>query len=104
MKNSSTSDSNIEGICWQVTDDDRQLLYVFERGKKKLMEGSSVEFTGSFSSQLTSFLKQTPARRIIILDAKIYVFYIRSPRHDAYNGIKPKMDPLVMLNGAPIQF
>lgn len=44
-----------------MTDDDRRLLYVFERGKKKLMEGSSVEFTGSFSSQLTSFLKQTPA-------------------------------------------
>lgn len=87
-----------------MTDDDRQLLYVFERGKKKLMEGSSVEFTGSFSSQLTSFLKQAHACRIIILDSKIYIFYIRSCSHDAYNGKKPKMDPLVMLNGAPIQF
>lgn len=61
-----------------MTDDDRRLLYVFERGKKKLMEGSSVEFTGSFSSQLTSFLKQTHARRIIILDAKICLLYSES--------------------------
>lgn len=61
-----------------MTDDDRQLLYVFERGKKKLMEGSSVDFTGSFSSQLTSFLKQTHACRIIILDAKICLLYSES--------------------------
>lgn len=87
-----------------MTDDDRQLLYIFERGKKKLMEGSSVEFTGSFSSQLISCLKQTHECRIIILDVKIYVFYIQSPRYDGYNGIKPKMDPLVMLNAVHIQY
>ncbi|GAY49864.1 hypothetical protein CUMW_122290 [Citrus unshiu] len=36
---------NSVDFLFEVTDDDRQLLYVFERGKKKLMEGSSVEFT-----------------------------------------------------------
>ncbi|XP_024037347.1 mRNA-capping enzyme isoform X3 [Citrus clementina] len=36
---------NSVDFLFEVTDDDRRLLYVFERGKKKLMEGSSVEFT-----------------------------------------------------------
>lgn len=33
-------------LCGQ-TDDDRQLLFLYDRGKKKLMEGNRVAFTGN---------------------------------------------------------
>jgi mRNA-capping enzyme len=41
----------------QVDDDDRQLLYLHERGKKKLMEGHRVSFKGwcDFSCLQTFF-------------------------------------------------
>jgi len=32
-------------LSWQV-DGDREMLFLFERGKKKLLEGNRVEFTG----------------------------------------------------------
>lgn len=34
-------------VYGQVDDDERQLLFLFERGKKKLMEGSRVVFKGN---------------------------------------------------------
>lgn len=40
--------SVISLIIWQVVDD-RELLYLHERGKKKLMEGSRVVFPGQKS-------------------------------------------------------
>lgn len=36
---------NFRWFCWQV-DDDRELLFLYERGKKKLMEGNKVAFPG----------------------------------------------------------
>lgn len=35
-------------FCGQIGDDDRQLLFLYEHGKKKLMEGNRVAFKGLF--------------------------------------------------------